>query len=279
MNKKILFILLISSSIAFAQQGDSSSINYYKLGLVSGITAAGFVYGHIFQQDLWWKGEKSSFHFEWNYDWRYALGADKFGHFFFPYLVTNIYADALEWTGIKRKKSLLYASTLAFIYQTYVEMRDGFSKRWGFSWGDFTANSLGAAYPLLQNEFPVLKNINFKISYYPSERFRNNSHKSLIDDYESTYSWVSFNVYNFLPESLQEYFPSFINIAVGHSVKRLDFPGSSYHEIYLGLDWNLEALPGDSAFLKKLKKYLNYYHFPAPAVRITPGVVWYGLKF
>lgn len=274
--------MFISSSFAFAQQSDSlrsSSINYYRLGLVGGITAAGFVYGHILQQDLWWKGEKSDFHFEWNNDWKYALGADKFGHFFFPYLVSNIYADAFEWTGINRRNSLLYASTLAILYQTYVEVRDGFSKQWGFSWGDFTANTLGAAYPLLQNEIPALKNINFKISYYPSERFRNNSHKSLIDDYESTYSWVSFNVYNFLPQSIKEYYPSFVNIAVGHSVKKLDLTGSAYHEIYLGLDWNLEALPGDSSFLKKIKKYLNFYHFPAPAIRIAPGIVWYGLKF
>lgn len=277
MKSLILLLFLFSFNNSCSQ--DSSSINYYKLSAIGGVTIGGFIYGHALQSDIWWKGEKSSFRFEWDYDWKYALGADKFGHFFFPYLMTNVYSDAFQWSGIEKKKSLYYAASLAFLYQTYIEIRDGFSKEWGFSWGDFTANTMGAAYPILQEEIPFLKNINMKLSFYPSERFKNNSHSVIMDDYESTYHWLTFNIYNFLPDNIKSWYPKWINLALGHGVRELDFPNGGRHEIFIALDWNLEALPGESSFIKLLKKYLNFYKLPAPAVQITPELVWFGLKF
>ena len=101
----------------------------------------------------------------------------------------------------------------------------------------------------------------------------------LIDDYESTYHWLSIDVNGLLSSSAKEVFPDFINIAIGHSVKNLDGFGGGNHELYISLDWDFEALPGESSFWRTIKRWLNFYHFPAPAVKIYPDVVWYGLKF
>lgn len=278
-----IVLFLLTAGRPFAQTAEDSvskdKVDYIRLSLVGGITAGAFVYGYAVQNNLWWKGDKSSFHFDWTHDWRYALGEDKFGHFFFPYLVTNIYTDALKWSGVNENSSIIYASSFALLYETFVEVRDGFSKQWGFSWGDFTADALGAAYPVLQHKIPVLKNFNYKISFYPSDRFKNGSNKVIFDDYESTYDWLSINVNNLLPDNLKQFYPSFINLAIGHSVEKLNDQGGGSHRLYLGLDWNLGALPGSGWFIKLLKKYLNFYHFPAPAVQIYPNVIWYGLKF
>jgi hypothetical protein len=278
----IVFLLLRFNTSAQNTQGiatDSCSNTFDKIKLYSilGATAGGFIYGHAFLNDLWWKGEKSSFHFNFDQDWKYSLGADKLGHFYFPYLVTNVYTQLFQWSGVEEENSYYYAASLALFYQTYIEIRDGFSQKYGFSWGDYGANVLGTAYPVLQYHYSTLRNFNFKISFYPSTRFRNNSHGSIIDDYESTYHWLTFDVKNLLPESAGKYYPAFVNLAVGHSVKHLDVKGS--HELYIALDWNLEALPGDVWFLKFLKKTLNFYHLPSPAVRIYPDVAWFGIKF
>ncbi len=279
----VIFIFLLAADHLSAQaKKDTSSgskINYLRLSLIGGITTGAFIYGYAVQNNLWWKGDKSKFHFEWKHDWTYALGEDKFGHFFFPYLVSNIYSDAFEWAGISKSNSILYASSFALLYETFVEVRDGFSKQWGFSWGDFTADALGASYPLLQHHFPVLKNFNFKISFFPSDRFKRGSNRVIFDDYESTYDWLTINVHNLLPDEIKKYYPSFINLSIGHSVEKLDNMGGGNHRFYIGLDWNLNALPGTGWFLKLLKKYLNFYHLPAPAVQIYPHVIWYGLKF
>ncbi len=286
--KRIFLNLLIisvclSTGLSFPQnKSDTTSqhkVDYLKLSLVGGITTGAFIWGYAVQNNLWWKGDKSSFHFEWTHDWKYALGEDKFGHFFFPYLVSNIYSQAFEWCGIDTTKSIWYASSFALAYETFVEVRDGFSKQWGFSWGDFTADFLGSSLPVLQHHFPVLRNFNFKISFYPSDRFKAGSNKVIFDDYESTYDWLSINVYNFLPDDFRKYYPKFLNLAIGHSVEKLDNNGGGNHRFYLALDWNLEGLPGDSWFLKLLKKYFNYYHLPSPAIQIYPHVIWYGIKF
>lgn len=277
----LTFFLLLS---IICPAGDStratgSGINYYKLGTIGAATTAGFIYGHALNNDLWWKGEKSSFHFNWKDDWEYALGSDKFGHFFFPYMTTTIYSGLFTWSGMSKSASFTAAASLAFGYQTYIEIRDGYSKQWGFSWGDFAANTIGAAFPLIQYYYPALDNVRFKMSFSPSERFKNNSHSVIFDDYESTYDWVSIKPDILLPISWRGYIPSYINIAIGHGVKKLDISNQAHHEWFLALDWNTEALPGDSDFLLALKRLVNFYKLPAPAIKIYPGIVWYGLKF
>lgn len=279
----VIFITLIVAKVRFAQtvkdSVSKSKINFERLSLIAGITSGAFIYGYAVQNNLWWKGDNSNFHFVWKHEWVYALGEDKYGHFFFPYLVTNIYSQALEWAGFDEEKSLWYSSSFALAYETFVEIRDGFSKQWGFSWEDFSADFLGSVYPILQHKIPVLKNFNFKISFYPSERFKHGSNRVIFDDYESTYDWLSINVYNLLPEGISKFYPGFINLAIGHSVEKLDNLGGGNHRFYIGLDWNFEALPGNGWFWNLLKRNLNYYRFPSPMIQIYPHVIWYGLKF
>jgi hypothetical protein len=275
---KIIFNFLLLFNYLLLPQSDTlTQISAPKIIGISAATVAGFTYGHLLQEEIWWKGQRTSFHFNWSDDWTYSLGGDKLGHFYFPYLVTNIYTQAFEWSGMNRKQSLYTAASIAFAYQTYIEIRDGFSAQYGFSWGDFTANLLGAAYPILQDKNPFFNNFNWKISFHPSNRFKQNSHRAIIDDYESTYHWLTLNIFNLLPEQIQTYFPEFINLTIGHSVANLDYQGR--HEIFIGLDWNLEALPGDHWLLKLLKRNLNYYRIPAPVIRLSPDFAGFGFKF
>lgn len=280
--KKNIFLFILITMLAFncvaKAQNEKDTLNKAKLYFLGGTTAAAFVYGYAIQNTIWWKGSKTEFHFNFNQDWNYALGADKFGHFFFGTAITKIYSNAFMWSGMNRKKSLLYSGLLAFSYQTFIEIRDGFSEGYGFSWGDFAANTLGALYPNLQYKYPALKNFNFKLSFFPSERFKNGSNRYILDDYESTYNWLSINFRNFLPNRIRKYIPKFIAFSIGHSVKKLDTPLSN-HEFFLALDWDFSYLKTDSAILRFLKTITGLYHLPSPAVKIYPNVIWYGLKF
>ncbi|MBS1911996.1 MAG: DUF2279 domain-containing protein [Bacteroidetes bacterium] len=288
----LLAVLAVAGATAHAQGNDrvdttttparadtADHISVPKLAIVGGITGAGFVAGYFFQTNLWWKGEKSAFHFDWDHDWRYALGSDKYGHFYFPYAVAIVYGQAFQWCGMDSAASLWAGGGIAMAHQTFVEIRDGFSKEWGFSWGDFGADLLGSAYPIARHYIPALRDFTFKVSFYPSMKFRNGAYRAIIDDYESQYQWMSVNVRNLLPTSWRAACPAWLNIAVGHSVKDLDEKGGGRHEFYLSLDWNLEGLPGDGWLWNLLKKNLNLYHLPAPAVRISPGAIWYGVHF
>lgn len=240
--------------------------------IVCGATIGGFVYGHVLSTDLWWKGEPSPFHVDWEHDWTYALGADKLGHAWFPYASSRLFAQAFEWSGYSSSTSQWIGSGIALAYQSYTEIRDGFSAAWGFSWGDMGANIVGAALPILQQEIPCLRKYTYKISYHPSARFRAGSNRSIIDDYESSYHWLSFDVARLLPEHWGAGWPRWLNIALGHSVKDLDDRGAGRHELWLSLDWNLERLPGDGWFWTMMKRTLNVYRFPAPAIRFVGGI-------
>ena len=190
----VIFLFIISNP-SFSQTNIDSTKNnkfdYLKFSLLTGITIGGITTGHLIQYNLWWSGERSKFHFNFHQDWVHDLGADKFGHFYFPYMLTNVYYQLFEWSGLDENKSLLYAGSFALLYQTYVEIIDGFTANLGFSWGDFTADVLGSSYPLFQEKVPVLKNINFKISFEKAASFKQHTHKVIFDDYESTYDWIS----------------------------------------------------------------------------------------
>jgi len=105
-------------------------------------------------------------------------------------------------------------------------VRDGFSRDYGFSWGDVIANTTGAALPVVQRFVPELRLINLQISFSPSEAFKRGEYAAIIDDYTSTTHWLSVSVYDYMPTSWQQWYPPWLNLAIGHSVTDLDGNGS-----------------------------------------------------
>lgn len=261
------------------KQAGGDTINYWKLGSLGAATVGGFVVGHGLVNNLWWKGEFSTFHVNWEQDWTYALGADKVGHAYFPYAVGTVYGDLFRWCGMDSTTSIWYAAGLGLTYQTYVEIRDGFSKDYGFSWGDMGADVIGAAFPVVKHYVPALRPLEMQISFWPSQAFRDGAYGAIIDDYTSTTHWLSIGVHDYLPSAWQQWYPAWLNLAVGHSVEGLDGKGGGRHVLYLSLDWNLQRIPGLPPWLQQVFRTLHLYHLPAPAVRIAPSVAWFGLRW
>ncbi len=257
----------------------SDTVDYAKLGIVAGATAGAIVYGHAVVNDFWWKGEKVPFHVNTTTDYTYALNADKLGHMTFAYTASTIYGDLGRWCGMDSTAATWMGFGVALSYQTYVEIRDGFSKDYGFSWGDMGANLVGASLPVVQHYVPSLRCIDLQISYWPSANFKNGAYNSIVDDYTSTTHWLAINTYDVAPRQWQQWIPPWLGIALGHSVQNLDGNGGGQHIVYLSLDWQLHRIPNLPPWLQSILRVLHLYHLPAPAVRILPSVVWYGLRF
>ncbi|MBL7975013.1 MAG: DUF2279 domain-containing protein [Candidatus Kapabacteria bacterium] len=288
---KFTFLIFLCSQLLFAGTDSTSSVNYYAVGGITIATGVWFGISQSKQVDQYWH-DPAPFHFNFKDDWKYAHGADKFGHAFFANTVATVYTEALKLSGVDSVTSAWYAGGIALTHQTIIEIRDGLSTGkngayepyLGFSWGDMTANTIGASLPILQVYYPFTQNFRYKISYNGSAKYKSGEYYSKIsDDYESTYHWLSFNAYTVLPKHLQSYWTPFLNIAVGHSVKDIvdrpaNYWGNGYHELWLSLDYNFEALPGDAAWMRSIKKLLNIYKLPAPCIRVLPSVVWYGFR-
>jgi hypothetical protein len=252
-----------------------------RLAIVGGSVAAIMGTIHIYQNNGWWKDNRRSFHFR--EDLQYALHVDKIGHFYGASLLTMVLNRSLIWAGEEEPASLHWAAGLSTLFQTYIEVEDGFST-WGFDRVDFAADVAGAWYPVLQHHIPALRDFQLKFSYIPSDNinapgaFPGQKHL-LMDDYEGQTFWLAVNVNNLLPASIEPLWPDFLCVAAGYGAR--DILGSSpYRVAFLSLDYDMtKIIPRSTGFLRTLGDVLNAIHFPAPAVRFSPSAVWYGLYF
>ncbi len=253
----------------------------WRIILMGAVGAGVFAEMHHYYKTTWWKDQRKFFKFA--EDGYYARNIDKLSHIFTANVFTVGTAYAYEWTGISPEKSLLYGAITAMSYETYIEINDGFAPNWGFDWIDMASNFIGALYPFAQKEAPLLENFTFKWSFKPKwlkGKIQNTD--DLLDDYTNMTFWLGVSPKGLLPKKIAKYYPGFLGFAFGLSVKNASHVSGSthaYREWYLSLDYDITKLPGNTEFLKKLKKILNFYHFPAPAVKISPTGVWYGLYF
>jgi hypothetical protein len=256
-------------------------VNPWKLTAVAVAGAGVFTAMHIYYKNTWWVEQRK--YFKYAEDGYYARNIDKLSHIYTANVFTVITAEAYEWTGINPTKSLLYGSITALAYETYIEINDGFAPNWGFDWGDMAGNIFGAIYPHIQKHVPVMQNFTFKWSVKPEWlRGKVENTDDLLDDYTNMTFWLGISPEGLLPKKMADLYPGFLGIAIGMSIKNASHVSGStnaYTEWFISLDYDMTKLPGNSDFMKKLKKILNFYHFPAPAVRVSPSGIWYGLYF
>ncbi len=260
-----------------------NKIKYYRLGIVGGSSLAFLGGFYLRMKTAWWYDDSRKFHF--SYDDKYVKNIDKVGHLYGAVLFTEGFGMGLKWSGLDEESSLLYGGILSTIVYTGIEIKDGFAPYWGFDPGDMAADLVGAFYPYLQSKVSFLKDFNFKWSYWPSRSpyFSkidgvNQNDQFFTDDYEGQTFWLSMNVSNYFPKNFKSFWPDFLNIAIGLSVKGLDGHGGGNYITIISPDINLQKLfNSDNEFLSSLFGYLDYLHFPLPAIQISPRFMGYGI--
>ena len=266
-------------------------INTSRLWIVGGSLAAANV-GIMAYYFTTYYSKKESERNTWHVfnDWYNSdMNMDKFGHMW----VTQAYAHSMyplfRWTNMSEQSSIFLSAGLGWLFEFEMENTDAMYKKWGFSLGDVAANTVGALWYIAQNSYAPLQSLNLKWSYLPSPSYRKGWLNYPLKDYEGMTFWLAVTLYDFLPESIQQYYPSWLGIAVGRSItnavigkelfKTNNGKGAGDEEWYIAFDYDLRKLPGDTPFLRFLKEELNLIHFPAPTIRITPSVIYYGLYF
>ena len=260
-----------------------------ELGAVRAGVATAFLGGnaylyHYFKK-AWWSGERSDgffFNADWDMEFR---DQDKFGHLFGGYHLTRLGYAGLHAACVSKTKALIASSVYAALFQLQIEIFDARFEKYGFSYPDLLANTAGQAFAVAQELNPRLKAIKPTFSYRKTRALKNRVPESELRpsiDYSGQTYWVSTDVNRLLPDGAKQYWPSFIRFSAGHSIT--DWIGPSgigfraKRKILLSLDFDPEKLPGDAPIWRSIKKGLSYYHFPAPALQITPSfdlVPWY----
>lgn len=277
---KFFLLFCFFSQLAFAQKNhsfcrDADSLN--KKRLIGSCSAIGSIYiGSIISlQQVWYKESfQKEFHlFNDGNNW---LQMDKVGHVFTAYNLSSILSGSFRWNGIKSKYSNLIGSAIGVSYLTSLEIMDGYSKDWGFSWWDMASN-FGGASLFLGQEYAFSKQIfipkfSFHTTKYASIRpevLGSNFPEQLLKDYNGQTYWLSFSPGNLGLKS----FPKWLCLSFGYSADEKLVGNAevfqnynSKREFLFSLDIDLNELNVKNEFWKKVLKQVNMIKIPFPAV-------------
>ncbi len=236
----------------------------------------------------WYKGHaRSRFHFfNDNREW---LLMDKMGHANAAYNIGRGYYDLMRWSGVNNNQSAWIGGAVGLVFLTSIELFDGFSNGWGFSWGDMAANMAGAGLFWGQQfgwrEQKISMKVGWRKSIYPQYRpdlLGKSIPQQMLKDYNGQHAWLSFNIASLLPVGPD--FPKWLNFAVGYSGNGMigghnnpelrDASGRKivldrYPQVYLGLDIDLPRVPTRYRGLSTLGHAIQFIKVPAPSLEFN----------
>ena len=260
--------------------GDTTQVSVAKsVGVASTVLIAyGAAYWLVFKKG-WWDEQGNDFHFENDFD--YALNLDKFGHFASGVIMGESFYEGYRWAGLSEFQSYLFAGLSAFATHVAIDVKDGYSPEWGFSIFDVLSGTLGGFLPMAERYVPVFKYVDLKWSYWINTKayYRQSNTGVFTDDYCNQTFWASFKIHRMLPASVRQYYPSWLAIAAGLSIDEgvflHDKDVTPHREVYIALDYDLEAFSPQSRMARTIIKSLNYFKLPAPTIQVYPEFHWY----
>lgn len=270
---------------------NDATFNKKRTAFISGGIAAGWTGSILALKNVWYKESwTNDFHtFD---DSRQWLGMDKAGHVFTGHLIAKNISSVYRWSGVNRKKSLLIGSSVAFGYLTSLELLDGYSEKWGFSWSDISANAMGIGWHMWQELLWEEQRIKLKFSAHlsPYAQHRPNTlggtiSERLLKDYNGQTYWLSITPGQFMNESSS--FPKWLSFSFGYSIDEKlhgDFnsftvltgkPGlktfNAKSQYLFSLDIDFEGFNPKRKWLNTLFKVINHVKIPFPAVILSDG--------
>ncbi|MBC8266814.1 MAG: DUF2279 domain-containing protein [Flavobacteriales bacterium] len=291
MKIKILFLLFLFLGLFSEgkQVLKNDSIKKGRVILVSSSLLGALSSSYLYIENSWWNEKQQSFHFDNGSDKVYALNVDKAGHFMGGLQAADVFSGSMRWAGMRKKQSLWYGAAFGSALQLAIEMKDAYAPYWGFSKWDLAIGSTGAFLPVIKYYSPTLNAIDIKLSYWKrhntywdleAQRGKTPNKYAWQDDYVNQSYWLSVDL-NYFNNNI----PDWLNIAIGFGLDETQYLNShgtkmgGNNEWYIALDYDIPKLlkKWNSPTAKKVKHWLNYFHFPAPTIRISPKTEFYPL--
>ncbi|MFM7015050.1 MAG: DUF2279 domain-containing protein [Bacteroidota bacterium] len=265
----------------------SDSINYKQRKAIvwaSGSTA--YAAGMTGLYQLWYKDyPQSSFHFfNDNAEWQKQ---DKLGHVGTAYYLSKWTGELYRYAGYSNNKAAFFGALTGFGFQFTIEMFDGFSSQWGFSSGDFLANTFGAGLYYAQQVGWKDQLVKFKMSYHPTDfpmynpgLLGENDLQRLFKDYNGQTYWISFNIKGLLFQNKK--IPAWLNLALGYTasgmtgarVNKSTYNGKEVpqfvreHAFVLSPDIDLTKINSKRKSINFIKEVFGFIKVPLPAIKL-----------
>jgi len=233
---------------------------------------------------------------------------DKLGHVYSSYFQALLCYKGAKWTGLSENKSMLTGLMCGALFQTTIEVMDGFSSEWGFSLSDVGANIVGLTSFGLQQKYWGEQRITIKVSSIPQrypqtailstdgtnpmaldtragDLFGTGYFEKYLKDYNAQTYWASINVNSFLPSGNK--WPTWLNVALGYGADNMYGGyrnewiknGNTYKlddslyprtaQFYLGFDIDLPRTNPRNPFLKTIFSVFDIFKVPSPAIEVN----------
>jgi hypothetical protein len=295
----LMFLILNTNAPAFAtiqtltnfrvfptdDEKDTTSIKKGRLAAVISGYSVAYIGSMSYLQYIWYKDMKRV-PFEFYNDLGGYNQIDKFGHIYGAYMESYIGFHSLLWSGVSRKKAVIYGGTLGFLMQLPIEIWDGMYEGWGFSWSDVCANALGSALVIGQELAFQEQIVKYKFTFSPSpyahqaNGYLGKGFDQLFYDYNGHTYWLSTGINRVIA---YKKIPGWLNFAVGYSAggmfgefKNLtQYNGVAipkterYRQFLFSLDIDFTKIPARNKNLKKLLNTMFMVKVPFPAIEIN----------
>lgn len=209
------------------------------------------------------------------------LQMDKVGHVFSGYQLGRIGYTLYNRCGTKRKTAIWAGGSLGFLFLAGVEVLDGTSAAWGFSWSDMAANTIGTGLFIGQQLLWDEQRISIKLSAHTTgfaaqrpDLLGESLPERILKDYNGQTIWLSANLKSFLTNTR---IPAWLNISAGYGGEGMlsafpilpllvDAKATRYRQYYLSPDIDFTRIRTKSKLLRTVFFVLNGIKFPFPAL-------------
>jgi len=293
----LFFAILFCTKELVSASNDSLRTRKVALSISTGLFSAGTL---ITLQQAWYADYNTGrFHFfNDNHEW---FQMDKAGHVYSTYQSARLLMEACNWAGFNRKTRYMLGAGAGFVFMTGIEILDGYSRGWGYSWGDQLADGLGTGMAVAQDLFWEEQRLQLKLSYAPSGLAKynpallgRNFQEQLLKDYNGQTYWLSINPASFFTK--EKSLRTALSIAIGYSArgmlgavnnnKAALQPDGTLIAVQrerlclLSLDLDLRKLPIRSRFVKSILSAVQIVKIPAPTLQFSRrGIRAYGIYF
>jgi uncharacterized protein YfiM (DUF2279 family) len=252
--------------------------------LTGGGLGAGMAGSLVLLDQAWYASyERSPLHaFNDGNEW---LQMDKAGHVFSAYTLSSWGTALFERCDPPGRKALWLGSGIGLAFMTGIELLDGTSAAWGFSWWDMAANVTGTGLfvgqELAWGEQRIRVKLSARHTEYAAMRpelLGQGAIERYLKDYNGQTIWLSTNLHAFAPSSA---LPPWLNVAVGYSSVGMitaEPPPSAdalggdllrMRRYFLSPDIDLTRIKTRSKAMRTVLFVLNSIKIPAPTLEVT----------
>ncbi|MEI2694781.1 MAG: DUF2279 domain-containing protein [Saprospiraceae bacterium] len=239
-------------------------------------------------------------------DLREWMHMDKAAHMFNSYFQSEWGYHGARWCGYSSGTSMIWGVSMAMLFQSTIEVMDGFSNDYGFSWPDMAGNVIGIGLFTSQQLIWDEQKFRIKLSSWPKKysklppnemgdpgySFEDRAHElygsgflnSTLKDYNTQTFWLTFNPERLVNGNWKNW-PDCLNVSLGFGADGL-FGGFTnnwvrqnivynaewiprVNEYYLALDIDLSKIKTRNRFLKTLFQVFNIVKIPSPTLEIN----------